>query len=199
MKLFRWLVVVVILLSQLVYGVAPSYACSCVSDPNLTEAEQLLQNFGRDYHKLVFVGTVQWQTQPPFWAIHRTGSTDVEFAVETVYKGRVTQRFTLSTADQGSACGYDFALGKRYLVFVGDDFHGGSWNSGLCSGNVLEPSADLLSHLPTSGYGPSVVGMVWLQLLSPVGWICVLSVLLGVGMVVYRRRRGKRADCRDEF
>ena len=141
----------VLALLLLLMMVRPSrvLACSCAYDPNLTEEERLLENYQHAHHEIVFVGRVIKTKlyQPNSIEYSPDAPVYVTFAVQTVYKGDPAPEFTLSTSGDGGSCGYDFAPGESYLVFVGDDFKDGSWNSGLCSGNELNPSASLLAVL----------------------------------------------------
>lgn len=123
------------------------YACSCAYDPNLTPQEQLMQNYEREHNELVFTGTVVQLVAPDPNSIVQSSADPiyVTFLVNQVFKGEVAQEFTLTTPMSGASCGYDFVKGNDYLVFAGDDFRDGSWNSGLCSGNQVNPSAELLS------------------------------------------------------
>ena len=122
-------------------------ACSCGYDPSLTEEERVLEN--SHYHEIVFLGkvvktrayrpnTIEYSTSDPVY---------ITFAVRAVYKGNIASEFTLTTSGDGSSCGYNFAPGKTYLVFVSDEYQDGSWNSGLCSGNQLDPATSLLAVL----------------------------------------------------
>lgn len=137
----------------------PVFACSCAYDPTLTDAERVSADFARDFNEIVFVGTVQKtklaRTNPLLW--RSDAPVYVTFTVERVYKGNVGEEFTLSTAMDSASCGYAFYEEKRYLVFVGDLFGDGSLDSGLCSGNVEEPTAVLLNTLG-EGYAPSAFG-----------------------------------------
>lgn len=63
---------------------------------------------------------------------------------DQIYKGSRSATFEVTTADNSAACGYDFAVNRRYLVFAHattDDsttkVDGVELTTGLCSGNVL--------------------------------------------------------------
>ena len=74
--------------------------------------------------------------------VESDGVDDVyEFAVDGVYKGRVTERQQI-VADAHTSCATRFAHGARYLVFAsrpslpGGDLEPGQYGTHLCSGSV---------------------------------------------------------------
>lgn len=130
-------------------------ACSCAYDPNLTEEERIKENFDREYNEIIFVGEVKSEDDLIQRDTGYESQSDVEiiFTVDTLYKGDAPEKLSVFTSSQGSACGISFKKNTPYLVFVGDFYKDGTMNTGLCSGNVQNPSPELLAVLG-SGYAP---------------------------------------------
>ena len=197
---------VLLLLLMMMYPGRVS-ACSCAYDPNLTETERALENLRRTHHEIVFVGEVAGIEHHPQSTVGNSmgDAVYITFAVQTVYKGNVAPDFTLTTSIQESACGYDFVRNETYLVFVGDDFKDGSWNSGLCSGNQLNPPASLLAVLG-EGTLPAAdgdSGETWpeAKVVVPTGhllpsysclWSGAVLLVVGTAVVFWAQQRTKK-------
>jgi hypothetical protein len=92
-----------------------AWACSC---------EQPTPNESVQRADAVFTGIASGRVAP-----ERPGFEErVEFAVETVYKGAVPSRSSVSI--EATTCGYVFSDGVRYTVFALDA------QTNLCMGNV---------------------------------------------------------------
>lgn len=161
----RWLSAIIIF-TTLFGFIRPqnAYACSCMYNPDLTDEERLLENFNREYNEVVFTGTVvNTELYRPNPA--EASSADpiyVTFDVDMVYKGDLASEFTVTTQADSASCGFNFAEGSRYLVFAGNGES--NWNTGLCSGNVESPSAEMLVVLGNSN-GPTANGIAGAELL----------------------------------
>jgi hypothetical protein len=189
----RWLrggftVLVLATMGVFVGPVRPACACSCAM---VTSEESL------DQAEMAFVGVVTRIDRPVFGGY--TGQPlKVTLAVSEVYKGRdvVTERFEVTTASDGAACGYDFVEGRRYLVFAST--WEGTVNTGLCSGNrdlALESNPYASGSFPRPG-GPSGWWTTTATVAASAGIVAVLS--LGIALWFWRRRRGhRRGDLRD--
>ena len=107
----RRLVVAMILATTSVPLMAqPCLACSCTPPPrNQEEREQRA-----DQADAVFTGKV-WNIEGTDNSSYSTVSA--RFFVEDAYKGTRRRRVTVTTPNQGAACGYYFEEGKRYTVF----------------------------------------------------------------------------------
>lgn len=137
-----------------------AHACSCAFGPAKTEIERLRENLTSEYVGAVFVGAVQQARleNPDAESFSSIDPVFVTFSVDQVFKGKVAHQFTLTTARFESSCGFDFREGATYLVFVREtSILEGQWNSGLCDGNELYPSALTLAALGES-YAPSADG-----------------------------------------
>jgi hypothetical protein len=78
----------------------------------------------------VFTGVARGRVAPPAVVGFFTSSGEgVEFNVETVYKGVIPSRFAVTV--DATDCGYVFADGERYTVFVTSE-----GRTNLCMGNV---------------------------------------------------------------
>lgn len=211
-KFYSWLATLLIVF-LLLMSIRPGQvlACSCAYDPTLTEAERVVENFQRAHNEIVFVGKVADAELHLQDAVGQPieNAAFITFMVETVYKGTVGPQFTLGTATSDSACGYNFVRGETYLVFVGDMFKDGSWDSGLCSGNQLNPSAALLSGLG-EGAPPTETGErgeVWPgdEAVAPLGlspspysWLLPTAVLLLATAVILRTYNRARKAPREQ-
>ena len=148
-----WLQITALLLLLAFPGKA--HACSCDIDPSLSDTESIKKSFENEYNRIVFVGEVTEVQEitrlsdlsRPVFPIF------VTFAVDTVYRGEIAAEFTLTTDSDSGTCGYDFRVGKTYLVFVGDGGGEDSYYTGLCANNRVNPSAEMLAA-PGEGYAP---------------------------------------------
>jgi hypothetical protein len=142
----RVLVVAALAVVGVVLGpVTPACACSCAE---MTPEESFAGS------EMAFVGVVT-KIDRPLVFMNSGQPVEVTLAVSEVYKGRVSQRFVVTTASDGAACGYDFAEGGRYVVLAST--HGGTVNTGLCSGNrnlATESNPYSFGSAPTPG-GPA--------------------------------------------
>ncbi len=100
-----------------------AWACSCAV---LAPKEAV------DNADAVFTGVARGRIAP-----ERVGFEErVEFTVETVYKGEVPSRWSVSI--EATSCGYVFTDGLRYTVFAA------AGRTNLCMGNVqgaIDPAA----------------------------------------------------------
>lgn len=143
-----------------------AHACSCAFDPSITKLARLQENLNSQYTDFVFVGKVQ-QARLENPGARITSGADpiyVTFDVGRVFKGEIAPQFTLTTARDGAACGFDFREGATYLVFVrADSTVAGQWNSGLCSNNTRNPSLNILARLGNS-HAPAIDGTAGMPL-----------------------------------
>ncbi|MGB1250353.1 MAG: hypothetical protein ACPG8W_06955 [Candidatus Promineifilaceae bacterium] len=130
----RRFVLPLLLILLLVHSPQPAYACSC----GWVDAKEHLS---ADYTKRALIGRVIDIQIVDSEAIS-VSSLDVTFAVQRVLKGDKAKEITIRTIDSGGLCGYHFVLDERYLVFLGEN----NW-TGLCSGNVENPSSLLIAQL----------------------------------------------------
>lgn len=147
------LVLVALLCATLLLGrtQSPLYACTC-GYPTYPGKTEIRNNFAREHNEIVFVGKVLTIEKKEIGHSREVG-VYVTFAVNTIWKGDIPAEFALITSSSEASCGYTFQKDTTYLVFVGDMYSYGIWNSGLCSGNVEQPTQRLLSALG-DGYTP---------------------------------------------
>lgn len=93
----------------------PSWACSCVQASPREHARMA---------DVIVAGHVEELTEGAQIDVARLAVTDV-------YKGPRTSAWTVETAAEGPACGYDFVEGRRYTVFGSLD--GGTLSTSLCT------------------------------------------------------------------
>ena len=66
----------------------------------------------------------------------------IRFSVDAVYKGDATRTYWVSSARSGASCGFEFLVGKRYMVFA--RMSGDRVETDLCSGTLqggLDPAS----------------------------------------------------------
>lgn len=109
---------------------SPCWACSCASTGD-AQADRERQARAAD---LIFTGIAK-----NVWIKDNNNDYSgdetrlARFRVRKTYKGHPGRWVTISTAQQGSVCGYPFKEGKRYTVFAyGSNVDGFDTNS--CSG-----------------------------------------------------------------
>lgn len=111
------------------------YACSCMG-PNPICA--VYWNA-----PMIFTGHVvskQLVLDDPSGDARNPGRYEVFFAVTESFKGEPGKGIVIRTHNQSSACGFDFEVGKDYVVFA--ESSKGEWWAGTCSHTHLLPSSD---------------------------------------------------------
>jgi Tissue inhibitor of metalloproteinase len=95
----------------LVASAERSYACSCVFSPEPLK-KQVQGAFSSA--AVVFSGEVVEIKDSP------TNKYDVlvKLKVANVWKGEATREITINTAKDSAMCGYNFEVGKKYLVYA---------------------------------------------------------------------------------
>lgn len=88
-----------------------TYACSCVVSPSPLEA--------MEKSAAVFEGTVV-SIQEKFKIMQSSADpVQVTFQVGAWWKGEVGEQVTVTTAQSGDSCGFEFTKGERYIVYAG--------------------------------------------------------------------------------
>lgn len=160
----------ILLVSNSVYG------CSCGGGGAPCE------EFGRS--SAVFVGTVTGvrKAEPPrprnreeLEALRRadndwTPSMTFTFSVELAFLGVDGPEVEVGTGSGGGDCGYEFASGKRYLVYAYRYAKGNRLATGICSRTKPYELADedikFLGTLPSLAAGVTIYGEIKRQLHS---------------------------------
>lgn len=86
-----------------------SYACRCIRNDDPL-AQQVQNAFTRS--KAVFGGEVVSIAPESEYTV------SVKFKVSHIWKGTLINELTVSTANQSAMCGYEFEVGKKYLVYA---------------------------------------------------------------------------------
>lgn len=101
-------------------NLSPAISCSCLRPPPPKEA---LAKSGA-----VFAGTVI-DVKENSIGHYRT----VQFRVDKYWKGASTETAFVTTALNSAACGYEFARGRRYLVYSYARKGQKYWSTNLCT------------------------------------------------------------------
>lgn len=89
----------------------PAFACSCAVGETPQEA--------LDRATAVFAGRVIEVRPPPRRAVMSSADpTFVIFNVSQAWKGADQTPFVVSTASDGATCGYNFEVGREYIVYA---------------------------------------------------------------------------------
>lgn len=135
MRFLRLIIATAVATATLVLaGASPAMACTCAAP--LTDGEALANS------DATFVGVVSERYDA------RSGSSGDDhpavfvLTVSDVYDGAVTSEVGVLTNRSGAACGFEFVIGREYVVFgeVSSSFHtheDGWFAVGLCSGTRL--------------------------------------------------------------
>lgn len=138
----RYVVLPLLLLAFLALRPSCAYACSCVMPEPPREALQQAD--------AVFVGRVSDTAAParrpmltqefPFvsWGGGMEGPRAI-FEVSMVWKGRLPEEIAVDTSQIGGACGYEFAVGREYIVYAFKDEAG--LTTSICTRTSLVEAA----------------------------------------------------------
>lgn len=125
----------------------PIYACKCVLPGSPSEE---MARFATVFQgRVVSVRELDGGDAAPAGR----GQLNVEFEVETVWKGNVGQSINLTTVRDAAACGISFVVGDTYVVYAEDD----STVHRCSRTRPLSEAAEDLAELG-EGQSPSQVG-----------------------------------------
>lgn len=140
----------------------PTLACECASPPpGVINAERDVTKWYANRSDVIFEGTVERIGFHSTLMDAKVGAllpadldTDanmpelwVTFAVARSYKGVQTKEVLVTTGISGGDCGFDFEIGKRYLVFASAN-PSGQLSTDICSGTgLMADSQSALSYL----------------------------------------------------
>lgn len=99
-----WLILTILCSTPLMIKIEPAYACSCVRPEPVNESVAQAT--------AVFAGRVI-DIEPV-----DNRRIEVDFDVETVWKGATTSTISIYTAPNSAMCGYSFEEGRSYLVYA---------------------------------------------------------------------------------
>lgn len=94
-----------------------SFACSC--DSPMSGTGQEIINQAREKSKAVFAGEVTKIVLSEAPEGEEPTLASVHFKVAKVWKGVTTETVVVSTINVCCICGYEFKVGKQYLVYAG--------------------------------------------------------------------------------
>ncbi len=158
-----------VFLSSLFLNTAIVSACSCVMP--LSATESLAESTA------VFAGKVVDMEVSDGEIISTADPVTVTFEVSKVWKGAEAETIVLTTAREGSSCGYSFEENEEYIVYTHGEADQLSTNScsrtklladaeedlqELDSGDVLQNS-NLMPIILTIGFGISLVVLLVLR------------------------------------
>ena len=129
------LLVLALAATSIVYAPGSAFACSCAEPQSDAAAEKDAD--------AVFAGTVTgYEIVKPIGGGYGPAVDDVRMAlqvewsleVDTFTKGDPAKEIVLISAGQGTACGFQFDEGKRYLVFAyEDEYDDGGLSTNSCT------------------------------------------------------------------
>jgi hypothetical protein len=98
------------------------FACSCFQPEGVPIEKQVKEAY--DKSASVFVGQVVDVTK-------KTDSNLIKFRVEKSWNNKFQKEITVSTPGNSAMCGYEFQVGKKYLVYASDE--NGKFSTYLCT------------------------------------------------------------------
>lgn len=109
----KFLIVVSFLFLLILSSAENALACFC--RPDWTK-QSLQQKVVDEYKKAttVFSGKVVEMTHHPKYKY----GVLIKFEINDIWKNNSTETIFIGTNDDTAACGYDFKIGKRYLVYA---------------------------------------------------------------------------------
>lgn len=114
-----------------------SQACSCM----IPDLERQIETSGA-----IFTGSVSAADRLNAGPLSQPDSVRVVFTLDRVYKGDLPGTAVVYTAVNAAACGVNFLVGERYLVFAYE--REGTLRTGLCNlTQPVEQAPDLLLQL----------------------------------------------------
>ncbi len=126
--------------------IAPAVGEACTCPPNPTPQQ------AHEYSALVFQGTVTAVDPSPEIPIAK----QVSMVVSRMWKGEPVSTIKLLTASQGNMCGYDFKVGRSYLVYAIRDAKTGTISTNLCTRTApLESAGEDLQALEALSTAPA--------------------------------------------
>ncbi|HEX8247007.1 MAG TPA: hypothetical protein VF599_02390 [Pyrinomonadaceae bacterium] len=126
-KLFFVSVVCVLIIFA---GVIETAACSCLALPAETTLNQAVRKAYKDSNA-IFSGKVLAIAKNP-----NSGFVIVKFKVDKSWKGKISSILSVKTGIGGGDCGYQFEIGKKYLVYTHGD-NAADLGVSICSRTAL--------------------------------------------------------------
>lgn len=139
---------IVLLFFMLSFGWRSVRGCTCVHTPSDVKTTTDLARWYATQSDVIFEATVEDVKVKWTPLDTRVGSLlptdldqmpmllDVTFSVSRTYRGAVQHTVTVSTGVGGGDCGFDFEIGKQYLVYAYTDTSG-QLSTNICTGTGL--------------------------------------------------------------
>jgi hypothetical protein len=137
----------------------PALACTCAPPPPEVKTDRDLTQWYVAGSDAIFEGTVKRIELNWMFIDAKVGglvpadldqgeaTIRVSFDATRIYKGVEQKELSLTTGIGGGDCGFDFEIGKQYLVYAFAD-SSGHLSTGICSGTaLLEDSQSARSYL----------------------------------------------------
>ena len=102
------------------------FACSCFVPEGIPIEKQVRDAYTKS--SSVFVGQV-------VEVIKKPNNNLVKFRVEKSWSNKFQKEITVSTPSNSAMCGYEFAVGKKYLVYASGE--NGNLSTYLCTRTAL--------------------------------------------------------------
>jgi hypothetical protein len=143
----------------LTFSLAPAFGCSCVQPPPGNNTAIGLAQWTASRSDAIFEGRVEGVDLKGPLLEAKVGDLipaeleqdlpvmQVSFEASRSYRGAQHKNIRVRTGIGGGDCGFDFEVGKQYLVYAFAD-ESGHLSTGICSGTALvEASQTNLSYL----------------------------------------------------
>ncbi|RIX51692.1 hypothetical protein D3P08_14805 [Paenibacillus nanensis] len=184
----KWIwfgVVISVLLGSAALKPEAASACSCAIVSNVQEAKQSSD--------AVFDGTVIGKkTASKLFASSSADPVTWTFQVNEVWKGKVAPVLSVTSAESGDSCGYEFREGQRYVVYARKT--GETLDVSLCSRTALYSAAGQdLADLGVGSVPPQQPAaaadsqsgfLLW--------WLLLLAAAAVLAAMIYYKRRSKK-------
>lgn len=123
-----------------------SFACDCGFEPDYVKA--------LEKSDVVFDGIVSSKKAPSRTRFGETSSAALvawTFQVNGSWKGEIPEKYTVYSAQASPSCGYEFEVGKRYIVFGSNDYD--KMKVSLCSNTMQLTDASFVHEELSAFHG----------------------------------------------
>lgn len=175
----RLFVIPLVLIASVLVTPTAAYACDCAG----TTDEEALQR-----EDIAFIGTVEAVNGNEVAGLMGL-KTVVRINVEQAIKGVVRRHTLVKTQPYGAACGIEFQLSERYVVYASDEGVGPP-ETNLCNGTRSVARAPVPAQLPGAAIIPGA-DRNWLWWV-PYSAGLAIAALTTTTIVVLRRRRRRQ-------
>lgn len=113
---------ILFLVSIIAVTASDVFACSCFTPEGIPIEKQIKDAYTKS--SSVFVGQV-------VEVIKKPDNNLVKFRVEKSWNNKFQKEITISTPSNSAMCGYEFSIGKKYLVYANGE--SGNLSTYLCN------------------------------------------------------------------